>query len=72
MIMQMAMEISQAKPPHSGSAPARNRLSESDGTTTLIIEMITHHGFVEMFDACWLVALEHIKTLAQDQGVEQA
>ena len=39
--------------------------SESDGETTLTIKMNTHPAFVDMFDACWPVALDYIKTLSE-------
>ena len=39
---------------------------ESEGKTTLTVEMIAHQSFVEMFDSCWPKALEIIKTLSED------
>ena len=41
--------------------------SESEGWTTVTVEMVTHQAFVEMFDACWPEALEHIKALSEKE-----
>ena len=40
--------------------------SESEGSTTLVVEMSTHQSFVEMFDSCWPKALVNIKSLSEE------